>query len=209
MTVPETRPSLILRLPNHRDVEAWNEFTEIYEPLVYRLALKLGLQHDDAIEAQQEVMVHLAKVVGQWQPDVNGTFRGWLYRVARNVMLRFRERQARYLQGSADSAVQQRIEAVVATQAYDEMTDYDIEFRKQAFAWASAHVRAEVGAQTWHAFWSTFIVGDSVQHTAEQLGMTKGNVYVARSRVLKRLRERIEKQMESDWKDYDSAEVQR
>ena len=45
MNLPDTRASLILRLPDASDVEAWNEFVEIYRPIVYRVARKKGLQH--------------------------------------------------------------------------------------------------------------------------------------------------------------------
>ena len=154
MSTPETRPSLILRLPNHRDVQAWSEFTQIYEPLVYRLARQMGMQHADAAEAQQEVMLHLAKVVGGWKPTANGSFRGWLYRVARNVMLRQLERQKRHPRGSADS----RLHAMLSeTPAAEESGLYDLEFQRQAFAWAANRVRSEVNGPTWQAFWLTFV----------------------------------------------------
>ena len=103
MQAPETRPSLILRLRNLDDVQAWNEFTEIYEPLVFRLARKLGMQHAAALEAKQEVLLHLAKAIESWQPQTGGTFRGWLYRVARNVMLRHAERAVSLAPNNAQS----------------------------------------------------------------------------------------------------------
>ena len=196
METPETRPSLILRLANHQDAQAWTEFRQIYEPLVYRLAIRMGWQHADAIEAQQEVMLHLAKVVGQWTPQTSGSFRGWLYRVARNVMLRFAETQDRFLQGSADS----RVHAVLgATPSAEASGEYDLEFQRQAFAWACHVVRADVAEVTWRAFWETVVDQDTVEQVAERLSMSPGNIYVARSRVMKRLREIIERQMRLDW----------
>ena len=69
MTLPDTRASLILRLPDARDVEAWDEFVAIYEPLVYRLARKQGLQHADAQELVQEVLLAVSRSVDRWVPD--------------------------------------------------------------------------------------------------------------------------------------------
>jgi len=199
VSTPETRPSLILRLPNHQDVQAWSEFTQIYEPLVYRLAKQMGMQHADAVEAQQEVMLHLAKVVDGWEPTTDGSFRGWLYRVARNVMLRHLERQQRHPRGSADT----RPHAVLAeTPEKDASGHYDLEFQRQAFTWAAARVRNEVNIATWQAFWLSFVDQKSVDEVATQLDMARGNVYVARSRVMKRLREEIERQVNNDWADF-------
>ena len=55
MEGPETRQSLLLRLKDATQQEAWQEFVDIYEPLVYRLARKRGLQHADAMDISQEV----------------------------------------------------------------------------------------------------------------------------------------------------------
>ena len=192
MSAPETRPSLILRLQNHQDVQAWSEFTQIYEPLVFRMARQLGMQHADAVEARQEVMLHLANVVERWEPKVGGSFRGWLHRVARNVMLRYLEKLNRHPRASADS----RIHAILNELPGEEPTDiYDLEFQRQAFAWATQRVREQVGESTWQAFWQTFVEQKTADATAKQLGMSRGNVYVARSRVMKRLRDEVERQL--------------
>lgn len=197
MHSPDTRPSLILRLKNLRDVQAWTEFTAVYEPLVYRLATKLGMQHADADEAKQEVMLHLAKVVATWQPTEQGSFRGWLYRVARNVMLRYLEKNDRHVAGSGDSRHQ---DALAQIKDRSE-AEFDLEFQRQVFAWATRRIRAEVQPATWSAFWDTFVEQQPVEGVAEQLGMSVGNVYVARCRVMKRLREAVKRQMDRDEKD--------
>ena len=206
MSTPETRPSLILRLANHRDVVAWSEFTQIYEPCVYRMARRMGMQHADAVESQQEVMVHLAKVVDSWEPKEGGSFRGWLYQVARNVMLRQLDRQRGQVKGSADSRIQAVLSELPAKQA---TYFYDLEFQRQAFAWAAQRVRMEVNNTTWQAFWLTFVDQQPADQVAMQLGVTRGNVYVARSRVMKKLRDEVERQADTDWADFraDCAEV--
>ena len=86
--IPETRASLIVRLPNANDAPAWTEFADIYEPFVYQYARRRGLQDSDARELVQEVFLGVAKAVRRWEPDVQrAKFRTWLFRIARNQLL--------------------------------------------------------------------------------------------------------------------------
>ncbi|MDZ4849554.1 MAG: sigma-70 family RNA polymerase sigma factor [Pirellulaceae bacterium] len=83
---PETRASLILRLPNAADVAAWDEFVLVYGPVLFRAARRQGLQPTDADDLVQEVFSAVAKQVGDWfQRDDRGRFRAWLLRIARNI----------------------------------------------------------------------------------------------------------------------------
>ena len=70
-TTPNTRASLIARLSDADDVEAWQEFVQIYVPLLYRLARRKGLQHADAEETAQEVLISVSRAVHRWELDVS------------------------------------------------------------------------------------------------------------------------------------------
>ena len=63
---PNTNASLILRLRNPDDADAWAEFVEIYEPLIYGLIRSKGFQHADAAELTQEVLLAVVRSVGRW-----------------------------------------------------------------------------------------------------------------------------------------------
>jgi RNA polymerase sigma-70 factor (ECF subfamily) len=188
---PTTRRSLVLRLRNLDDEAAWAEFVQVYEPLVYRLARTKGLQDADARDLCQDVLRAVASAIERWDPDpARGRFRAWLFRIARNLLVNFLARQRRQVAGSGRTSVQELLEAQPASDAEAE-AEFAAEFKRRAFHWAAAQVKNEFTDSTWQAFWETGALGRPVAAVAEELGLSAGAVYVARSRVLARLRDRV------------------
>jgi len=191
--VPSTRVSLLVRLKAPRDERAWTEFVEIYEPLIHRLAHARGVQEADADDLAQEVFRTVAGVIEQWDPDpARGSFRAWLSRIARNLivnLLAARGRQTASF-GTGGTEMVEILEAQPAGGADSAL--FDIEYRRQVFASAAQRARAHFQETTWHAFWRTGVEGRDVSAVAAELGLTPGALYVARSRVMARLRQEID-----------------
>ena len=185
-----TRASLILRLQNADDVAAWDEFSAIYAPVVYRVAIARGLQAADAENLVQEVMLSVARSVDQWLERTNrGSFRAWLLRISRNAAVDILTRRAtRVMARGGDSADQLLAELPAADNVSQEL---DLEYDRAVFQWAAIQVRDVVADSTWDAFRLTSIDGVCVTDAAEQLQMRPGNVYLARSRVMTRIRELV------------------
>ncbi len=189
---PITRPSLLVRIRDPGDGRAWGEFLEIYGPLVHRLARIKGFQEADAADLTQDVFRAVASAIDGWDPDPKlGSFRGWLFRIARNLMVNLLAHQKRHPRGTGDPDMHRWLEAVPAPPGAESAL-FDEEYRRQLFRWAAEHVRPEFREPTWRAFWLTAVEGKPAAEVAEALGQSVGSVYVARSRVLARLRAAIE-----------------
>jgi RNA polymerase sigma factor (sigma-70 family) len=188
---PDTRRSLLVRLRESTDDAAWAEFIGIYDPLVYRLARRRGFQDADARDLCQEVLRAVARAIDRWDPDpAKGTFRGWLFKIARNLMLNYLSSQRRHPKGTGDTDFQMMLEAKPATDSEDSAL-FDLEYKKIVFHRAADSIRHEFSDSTWQAFWMTGVEDVEVAHVSEQLNISPGAVYIARSRVLARLKERV------------------
>lgn len=187
---PATRPSLLIRLQNSRDQEAWEEFAAVYEPVIYRMTRRRGMQDADACEVVQEVLMSVVGSIKRFDLEAVGSFRGWLSRITRNAAIdRMRRIAARQEMIDASGAVAQ-----LDQNAYEESVgkEFDLDRREQLFRWAAGEVRRRTGETNWIAFWRTSVDGVSIVDVANELGISEGSVYVARCRILKRIRELVD-----------------
>jgi RNA polymerase sigma factor (sigma-70 family) len=177
---------LLLRLRDPRDHDAWVEFVSLSEPVTYRVLRKTGLQDADALEVLQDLFLAVNRNIERWQHGAEyGSFRGWLRRVTRNLVVSWVRRQRRQLATTPidlDSLLEPN-----PVDDYPETDEFDRELRRALFHKASEHVRAEVRPLTWQAFWDVAVSGISVAETASKLGMTTGAVRVAKCRIISRL----------------------
>jgi RNA polymerase sigma-70 factor (ECF subfamily) len=188
-----TRPSLLARLGDLEDRAAWQQFVDLYGSLVYGFARRHGLQDADAADLTQEVFLAVARSAGRWHYDRHrGSFRGWLYGVTRNHLAKFLRRRDGQPVGSGDSNARQLL-AEHPSPEPDAEAAWEQEFQRQLFRLAAAQVQQHFAPTTWQAFWQTAVEGKSGTAVAAELGLSVGAVYVARSRVLARLTEQVQR----------------
>jgi RNA polymerase sigma factor (sigma-70 family) len=187
-SAPETRASLLIRIRDSGDADAWRLFVDLYAPLVYALGRKQGLQDADAADLTQDIFRSIASAVRTLEYDPGrGSFRGWLYTVARNRLRDFQKRQRIRERGSGDTAIL----AALDEQPAPTDPDWDRDYERRVFAWAAEQVKGEFRESTWRAFWLTAVDGKSGDEAARELGLSLGAVHVAKSRVLARLKETV------------------
>jgi RNA polymerase sigma-70 factor (ECF subfamily) len=186
-----------VRLRDHQDREAWTKFVEVYGPLVYGYARKRGLQDADAADLTQVCLRQVAAHVGSLEYDPRrGTFRGWLFTIVRRKLLDFQDTLRRPDQGSGDSAIQNVLDEQPASN--DENRQWEHECLHRLLAWAAEQLRPHILESTWKAFWQTAVEGAPASEVARRLGLTAAAVYLARSRIMARLRDMI-RDVQEEW----------
>ncbi len=187
---PETNESLILRVKDPADAASWSVFLSIYRPVVIRMACGLGLQHADAEDLAQQVFMSVAKAIEGWAPDAHQPpFRVWLSRITRNAIVNALTRRKPDAPGGSTS-VQEMLREL--PERNDETTQQLIEeSRREAIRWATEAIQHEFTVVTWAMFWLTSIEGRSVAEVARQQNKTPGAVYMARYKVMQRLKEKV------------------
>ena len=191
MNPPETRPSLLLRVRDPADREAWAEFSEIYRPVICRLARLKGLQAADAEDLAQQVLISIANAIERWEPEPGrAKFRTWVRRIVQNAILNALTR------GAPDKASGDDNDHLLLQQSPARTgPDSDLlktEYRREVFVWAARQIRDEFTEGTWNSFWLTAVAGREADDVAAQLGRSRGSVYASRSRVMKRLKQMVE-----------------
>jgi RNA polymerase sigma-70 factor (ECF subfamily) len=188
---PATRASLLVRIRDPHDTEAWRQFVRLYSAVVYGFARRRGLQDADAADLMQEVFRAVASSAGRLDYDPRrGSFRSWLYTVTRNKLYNFLDGRKRQAIGSGDSGAQEALERQPVEDG-DAAALWDQEYERRVFHWAAEQVRGEFQESTWEAFRLTAVEGRSAKDAGGRLGMSAGAVYVAKSRVLARLKEQV------------------
>jgi RNA polymerase sigma-70 factor (ECF subfamily) len=190
--LPETRDSLLLRLRQPGNHDAWRDFASLYEPLIYRLAARKGMQHADAQDLIQDVLLAVSRNIDRLEVGSEaGRFRGWLFRIVRNMIVNAVEKKRRTVLGSGDSDVLRQL-AEEPDLSPAERTVYLLEFRGELLHWAAKKIQPEFQPANWELFWCTSVAGEPIPAAAQRLGLSLGAAYAARCRILARLKQIIE-----------------
>lgn len=189
--LPDTRHSLLLRLADAGDGDAWGEFLDVYERAIFRFVCSRGLQPADAEDVTQRVLEAVLEKARQWKPGTSeGSFGAWLFRVARNLSAKAWNERIRHGADSGCGDQAHRLQAPVLSE--EDKTIFHLEYRRALFRWATDRVRVHVERCTWEAFWRTAVEGLDAGGVAKDLGLSLSSVYTAKCRMLARIRAEID-----------------
>jgi RNA polymerase sigma-70 factor (ECF subfamily) len=180
-----TPGSLLERLRVSNENAAWERFVHLFTPLIYRVGRRAGLQPDDARELVQEVFLLLARKLPEFQYDRTKSFRGWLRTVTLNKLREHARRRHLPSQQASDSILAQ-----LSDGADPDLLE-EKEYQHLLAVRALELMRAEFSPTTWQACWEHVVSGRTAASIAAELGISEGAVYVAKCRVLQRLRNEL------------------
>jgi RNA polymerase sigma-70 factor, ECF subfamily len=179
----DTPASLLERLRYPVDGD-WARFVELYTPLLFSWARRMGCQEQDAADLVQEVLTLLVRKLPDFKYDGQKSFRRWLHTVTVNRWRNTKRRAQLPRDGGAADLAE-----IPAADLGDPF--WETEYRNQLVRRALDLMRAEFQPTTWKACWESVVDGLPAAEIAAELGMSVGAVYMAKSRVLSRLRQEL------------------
>ncbi len=182
--MPTTSLTLLDRLRRPGNPDAWNRFVRLYAPLFVRWAQLQDFQGADAEDLAQIVLVKLIRLLPGYERRDGRTFRGWLFTICRNEGRDFRSRPSTRALPGPDGL------STVAVPPPSEDPD-EGEYRRHLVRRALELVRPDFAPATWTAFSRFVLDGCPAPEVARELGVSANAVYLARNRVLTRVREEL------------------
>jgi RNA polymerase sigma-70 factor, ECF subfamily len=179
----DTPGTLLNRLCTNPAPADWESFVRLFTPLLERWAVRFGVRESDTEDLLQELFVLLIRKLPEFRYDPSGSFRAWLWTTFRHSVLAWYKREPRAgsllveleALGSPDPVV-------AATEA---------EYRNYVLGRVMGIIRADFPERTWRIFTQVAVEGRPGAEVAHEFGISVNAVYLARGRVLARLREEL------------------
>ena len=187
-TSSSTSVSLLHRIrEDQRDEVAWGEFVDRYGTSIYRWCLNRKLQHNDAEDVTQDVLLRIAKKLGEFNYDPRQSFRGWLRRVTENAVIDL-IRKRDHAQQNGSAVLSLLADAPARAELTEQLAEaYDLEL----YELAKSRVRNRVLPNRWSAWELMAEYRLSGQDVARQLGISVGTAYATKNQIQKMIREEV------------------
>lgn len=182
--VDSTSASLLEQLRQVPGQETWSRFVRLYTPLLFFWARKLGMREADAADLVQDVFTIMVQKLPTFAYDQQRGFRNWLRTVLLNKWRNsLRKKATARLAGPAG------LSDVADSEIPDDLAE--AEYREHLLSNALDLMKSEFPEKTWKACWEHVVRGRPAAEVAAELGIVPGAVYVAKSRVLSRVRQEL------------------
>jgi RNA polymerase sigma factor (sigma-70 family) len=185
-----TNPTLLNRLGDWRDHEAWVDFVTRYDPVIRSTSSRYRLDAESTEELCQQVWIDLARRMQTYRYDPGKTFRGWLRRLCQSRAIDLlRKKKANAVKWLEDQPAASLLQDASAGIEVDESAPSERPLLLRQAEEVQEAVRRRVGERTWQVFWNIAVEGQSVRETSASAGISYFAAFAARKRVGRMLRE--------------------
>lgn len=181
-----TSSSLLFRAQQD-DATAWERIVKLYAPLVFHWCRGWGLKPHDAENVGQDVFLAVSKNLTGFKRQADATFRGWLWTIARNKYVDFVRKATNSPHSIGGSDALDMLASIEDLATIDEQ-EVSAE-RGMLYQRALELIQGEYSERDFQAFYRVTVNGVSAADVASDMGITVNTVYLAKSRILKRLRD--------------------
>ena len=181
-----TSQSLLMRIREPADSEAWSRFVHLYGPLIPKWGRRAGLSADDAAELAQDVFALLVRKLPEFRYDPSKSFRSWLKTVTVNRWREQCRRRSLPIAATSSSALVQLPEPAEDRQFWES------EYETHVIRRTMGLLKSEFRSPTWEALQRYVFDGESPDQLAQEYGLSVWTIYAAKSRLIKKLRRELE-----------------
>lgn len=184
--VDETSRTLLNGIRQSPEDERWSVLVELYTPFIRSILAGCGVRGNDVDDVVQNVLTVVVRRLKEFDRQRTGSFRAWLRAITVNAMREhWRSKPTNLPTDDESGAVFAELQ-----DPNSEMTQYfNQEHNRHVLSYLMDRVKADFRDATWQAFQLLAIEHMSVDEVAEQLNITPNAAFIARSRVMKRLKE--------------------
>ena len=181
-----TTTALLEGLTDPADQETWRAFDARFRPILVGFGRRLGLTPEDAADAAQETLASFVRAYrgGKYQRE-RGRLRSWLIGIARHCVRDVQQARAARARERGISAVADLPDEARMTQIWEAECEQEI----LRHSLAELRRQTKTDERTIRAFEMVAFGGQRAADVAAALDMTANDVYLAKHRCLKRLRE--------------------
>ena len=185
-----TSLTLLGKIRDLSDQQAWSEFVRRYAPKIFSWCKRFSLQDQDATDVTQQVLLKLVSAMESFEYDPSrGSFRGWLKTVTSNAVRDFCRKRSSTNEFTGQGA-EKWLEQMVDESSVDALAEQiEAGYREELLAEAESRAQLRVNPKTWEIYCLISKEGYSAGEAAKKLGIKVADTYVAKSRVVKMLRE--------------------
>jgi RNA polymerase sigma factor (sigma-70 family) len=185
-----TNPTLLNRLGDWRDHEAWVDFVTRYDPVIRSTSSRYRLDAESTEELCQQVWIDLARRMRTYRYDPGKTFRGWLRRLCQSRAIDLlRKKKAIAVEWLDDQPAASLLQDASAGIDVDETAPSKRPLLLRQAEEVQDAVRRRVSEPTWQVFWNIAIEGQSVRETSAAAAISYYAAFAAEKRVGRMLRQ--------------------